>query len=63
MSIVNLGLYGVGIMRTEYPTCEGLLRNASSMKAIRQVAKTHPEIEEEVKGPGSKVRWLQLKHC
>ena len=49
MSIVNIGLYGVGSMRTEYPTCEGILSSASNMKEIRKLAKIHPEVEKEVK--------------
>ena len=46
MSIVNIGLCGTGVMRTECPTCEGILQNTSNMKQIRNLAKANPEVVE-----------------
>ena len=42
-------MYGVGMMCTECPTCEGILANTSNMKEIRQLAETYPEVEHEIK--------------
>ncbi|KAJ8043479.1 hypothetical protein HOLleu_10577 [Holothuria leucospilota] len=48
MSNLNLGLQGVGVMRSEMPTMEEKIRSASNMKAIRNVAKNEEGLKEEV---------------
>lgn len=48
MSNLNLGLQGVGIMRQETATMERELKGANNLKGIRELAKKHPELKEEV---------------
>ena len=48
MSILNLGLQSVGIMREETENYEQLLKSANSLTAIRKLAEEDPAVEEEV---------------
>lgn len=49
MSIVNLGLQSVGVMRKKGSSeAEALLNKCDSMKQIRQSADSHPTIVEEI---------------
>ena len=48
MSILNLGLQSVGIMRKETESYEQQLKSANSLTAIRKLAEDDPAVEEEV---------------
>ena len=58
MSTVNIGLCGTGVMRTECPTCAGILQNTSNMKQICSLGKANPEVVEEVKDSMNKAKEL-----
>ena len=47
MSVINLALQGVGIMREEVPH-ENELKRCGSLKSIREMAKKIPVLREEV---------------
>lgn len=47
MSIINLALQGVGVMREEVAH-ESELKRCGSLKSIRDMAKKIPELKEEV---------------
>ncbi|XP_071947398.1 uncharacterized protein [Antedon mediterranea] len=48
MSIINVGLQGVGVMREKAITHEDKLTKCGGLKDTREMAKTIPELKEEV---------------
>lgn len=48
MSNLNLGLQGIGVMRSRTATLEQPLKMANNLKAIRKLEKTHPTLKQEV---------------
>ncbi|XP_070556692.1 uncharacterized protein [Ptychodera flava] len=50
MSILNLGLQAVGVMRKEMSDeSEKLLQKCNSMKDVREMAKKNPQLKEDIK--------------
>ena len=49
MSLLNIGLQGIGIMRTETATCECYLKTANNLSQIRSLQNDHPNIVDEVR--------------
>ncbi|XP_014674219.1 PREDICTED: uncharacterized protein LOC106814419 [Priapulus caudatus] len=48
MSILNIGLQGVGLMRQKTASCEDKLKNAGNLGAIRNLESILPQIRQEV---------------
>lgn len=48
MSILNIGLQSVGIMRNKTSSYEKELESCNSLGDIRSLAKKHPDLEGEV---------------
>ena len=48
MSLLNIGLQGMGVMRQETKTCNDYLKNANNLSPIRKLKETHPDIVVEV---------------
>ena len=48
MSNLNLGLQGVGVMRSEMATMESKIKSANNIKAIRKLAQKEENLKEEV---------------
>lgn len=49
MSILNIGLQAVGVMRQKTTSREDQLKNANNLSAIRALETSNPQIREEVK--------------
>ena len=48
MSLLYIGLQGVGIMRQEIESCESYLKNANNLSEKRKIKAKHPKIVDEV---------------
>lgn len=48
MSIVNLALQSVGLMRNRTESFENQLKNCNNLATIRQVGSKHPDLKREV---------------
>ena len=48
MSLLNIAMQGLRLMREECSTCEGLLNTVSSMESIRGLTTSHPKMKDEV---------------
>ena len=48
MSILNIGLQYVGVMRQETKSYEDSLRSCNNLAAIQRLAESHPDLEEEI---------------
>ena len=48
MSILNIGLQSVGIMRQKTESFEEALKPCNSLKAIRSLGESNPDLKEEV---------------
>ena len=48
MSVLNIGLQGVGVMREPTASCEQSLKRTNGISGIRKLAELQPELKNEV---------------